>query len=124
MLYKISHTTTHAYGELVSPCQNVAHLAPRACPWQQTEPHVLSISPDPAVIEERIDFFGNPVEHFTVQEPHRELKVSVKHTIAVEPLLWPKASSTPPSISPAEFITEFAYDPNATTLQIADIVYI
>jgi transglutaminase-like putative cysteine protease len=92
--YKISHITTYAYSDLVSLCQNVAHLVPRACSWQQTEPHVLSISPDPAVIEERLDFFGNPVEYFTVQEPHRELKVCVEHRIAVEPLLWPSAAST------------------------------
>ena len=75
--YTITHTTTYAYGEPVSLCQNVAHLAPRLCAWQRAEPHVLTITPDPAVIEERIDYFGNPVEYFTVQEPHRELTVKV-----------------------------------------------
>jgi transglutaminase-like putative cysteine protease len=83
MKYRISHTTTYAYRDAVSLCQNVAHLAPRECGWQQSEPHMLSISPDPAVIEERIDYFGNPVQYFTVQEPHKELAVTVEHVIAV-----------------------------------------
>jgi len=94
MKYRIAHTTTYAYREAVSLCQNVAHLAPRDCEWQQAEPHVLSITPDPAVIEERIDYFGNPVVYFTVQEPHRELSVRVEHVIAVSPR--PLPASTQP----------------------------
>ena len=93
--YTITHTTAYVYGEPVSLCQNVAHLAPRLCAWQRAEPHVLSISPDPAVLEERIDYFGNPVEYFTVQEPHRELTVKVEHRIAVERRLWPEPHTTP-----------------------------
>jgi len=85
MNYRISHVTTYSYREAVSLCQNVAHLAPRECAWQRAAPHVLSITPDPAVIEERIDFFGNPVQYFTIQEPHRELTVKVEHLIAVDP---------------------------------------
>src|SRR5438309_993656 len=50
--YRINHTTTYTYTEAVSLCQNVAHLAPRLCPRQRAEPSVLSITPDPAVIEE------------------------------------------------------------------------
>ena len=65
------------HGEPVSLCQNVAHLVPQACPRQRAEAPVLSITPDPAVIDDRVDFFGNPVCYFTVQEPHRELTVSV-----------------------------------------------
>lgn len=85
MNYRITHTTTYAYREAVSLCQNVAHLAPRDCEWQTAEPHILTITPDPAVIEERIDYFGNPVQYFTVQEPHKELTVTVEQVIRVEP---------------------------------------
>lgn len=98
MNYRISHTTTYAYRETVSLCQNVAHLAPRDCEWQTAEPHILTITPDPAVIEERIDYFGNPVQYFTVQEPHRELTVKVEHVIAVEPRPLPLATEAWESI--------------------------
>ncbi len=94
--YRISHSTTYVYGEPVSLCQNVAHLVPRACPWQQAEESILAITPDPAVIEERIDYFGNPIEYFTIQEPHRELTVTVEHRIAVEPRIVPEPNATPP----------------------------
>ncbi len=83
--YTITHVTTYQYTEPVSLCQNVAHLSVRACDRQQSEPSTLSISPDPAVIEERVDYFGNPVHYFTIQEAHRELTVRAEHRIAVAP---------------------------------------
>ena len=93
--YHITHTTTYDYGEAVSLCQNVAHLAPRPSPRQQAERPVLSITPDPAVIEERVDYFGNPVSYFTIQEPHRELTVRVVHRIDLSPATPPEPESTP-----------------------------
>ena len=83
--YTITHVTTYEYTEPVSLCQNVAHLSVRDCGRQRSEPSVLSISPDPAVTEERVDYFGNPVHYFTIQEPHRELTVRAEHRIAVAP---------------------------------------
>jgi transglutaminase-like putative cysteine protease len=85
MRYHITHVTTYAYAEPVSLCQNVAHLAPRPSRRQAAEAPVLSITPDPAVIEDRVDYFGNPVCYFTVQEPHRELTVCVEHRVEVTP---------------------------------------
>ena len=85
MRYHITHTTTYAYAEPVSLCQNVAHLAPRADRRQRAEAPVLTITPEPAVLEDRVDFFGNPVCYFTVQEPHRELTVTVEHRVGVTP---------------------------------------
>ena len=94
--YTITHVTTYEYAEPVSLCQNVAHLSVRACDRQRSQPSVLSISPDPAVIEERVDYFGNPVHYFTIQEPHRELKVEAAHRIAVSPPLAVDPGATPP----------------------------
>ena len=92
--YTITHVTTYEYTEPVSLCQNVAHLSVRACARQRSERSVLAISPDPAVIEERADYFGNPVHYFTVQEPHRELTVRAEHRVAVAP--GPGTNATPP----------------------------
>src|SRR5262245_34205588 len=93
--YRILHTTTYAYSESVSLCQNVVHLAPRPCSRQQAERSVLNITPEPAVMEERVDYFGNPVGYFTIQEPHRELTVAVMHRVAVEAEPLPEAATTP-----------------------------
>lgn len=80
----------------MSLCQNVAHLVPRECPWQHAEESVLSITPDPAVIEDRVDFYGNPVTYFTIQEQHRELTVCVTHRVDVFAVTPPIANQTPP----------------------------
>jgi len=92
--YRISHTTTYTYTETVSLCQNVAHLRPRASERQTCERSVLLIEPNPAVLEERIDYFGNPTTYFTVQEPHRELIVEVRHDVTLNAAPHPDAATT------------------------------
>lgn len=98
--YSVRHVTTYEYTEPVSLCQNVAHLSVRTCDWQQAEPSVLMISPDPAVFEERVDFFGNPVHYFSIQEPHRKLTVEANHRILVN------SPSPPKSTAPWETIRD------------------
>lgn len=82
--YHITHTTRYVYAEAVSLCQNVAHLTPRVSPRQRADRPTLDIAPVPAVIESRIDYFGNPVSYFTIQEPHRELRVTATHRVEVD----------------------------------------
>jgi transglutaminase-like putative cysteine protease len=83
--YAITHVTTYSYTEPVSLCQNVAHLSVRPCDRQRAEHSTLAIAPEPAVVEERTDYFGNPTHDFTIQEPHRELKVTARHRVTVFP---------------------------------------
>lgn len=94
--YTIHHITTYEYTESVSLCQNVAHLAIRPSPLQCVEQSILTIEPEPAVIEERLDYFGNPVHYFTVQEPHRELNVESSHEVSVAPHAIIDPNGTPP----------------------------
>ncbi|VTT97180.1 Transglutaminase domain protein OS=Planctomyces limnophilus (strain ATCC 43296 / DSM 3776 / IFAM 1008 / 290) GN=Plim_1494 PE=4 SV=1: Bact_transglu_N: Transglut_core [Gemmataceae bacterium] len=93
--YRITHDTSYDYSEVVSLCQNVAHLSPRECVRQRADDSVMTISPDPAVIEDRTDYFGNPVSYFTVQEQHRELTVSVTHRVEVWSPPPPDPAATP-----------------------------
>jgi transglutaminase-like putative cysteine protease len=85
MQYQVTHITTYAYSEPVSLCQNLAHLTPRDVPGQRCLHTALSIAPQPAVLSERVDYFGNPATFFTVQEPHRELVVTASHRIELSP---------------------------------------
>ncbi len=96
MHYRVTHTTTYEYSEPVSLCQNVAHLTPREVPAQHCVHSHRAISPQPAVVCERVDYFGNPATFFTVQEPHRELTVTAGHLIVLSPQLAPDASQSPP----------------------------
>jgi transglutaminase-like putative cysteine protease len=95
MLYRVTHTTTYEYTEPVSLCQNVAHLTPRGGAGQTCLETSLTIHPVPAVVFERVDYFGNPSTFFAVQEPHRELTVTAVHRVEVVPQREPDPSQTP-----------------------------
>src|SRR5258708_39548414 len=96
MLYRVIQITTYEYTEPVSLCQNVAHLTPRDGPGQTCLESSLAIHPVPAVVVERVDYFGNPSTFFAVQEPHRELKLTAVHRVEVVPRGEPDPALSPP----------------------------
>jgi transglutaminase-like putative cysteine protease len=49
----------------------------------------------PAVSSQGVDFFGNHVTFFVVQEPHRTLTVTAHSKVTVTPLTVPRATDTP-----------------------------
>lgn len=77
MRYKISHKTIYEYTEHVSFCQNKAYLKPRNTPGQKVHSAVLRISPPASQVDDSLDFYGNRVSLFTIQEPHTRLEVEV-----------------------------------------------
>lgn len=81
MNYRVIHKTSYQYDSWVSYCHNLATLKPRACEGQKLLKFELEIDPNPSDIIERIDFFGNTVTRFSIQEPHNELQVLVKSEI-------------------------------------------
>jgi transglutaminase-like putative cysteine protease len=96
MLYRITHTTTYHYTEPVSLCQNLAHLTPRNTPTQHCRHSEVSIEPEPAVVSDRIDYFGNCATFFTVQEPHRNLIATASHLVDVARPIPPAPEATLP----------------------------
>jgi transglutaminase-like putative cysteine protease len=111
MIYKIVHRTTYKYKNPVSVGNHVACLKPRSLPLHQAAHSELYIKPRPATRTERVDFFGNRLCFFTVQEPHRELVVEARSEVTMEGngVLWPQqplsweevAKSLPDDDSPA-----------------------
>jgi transglutaminase-like putative cysteine protease len=84
MLYKIIHRTTYRYKYPVSVGNHVACLVPRVMPHRQSARCEVVVSPTPVTRSERVDFFGNRISIFTVQEPHRELMVEARSEVVVE----------------------------------------
>jgi transglutaminase-like putative cysteine protease len=84
MLYSVSHTTSYMYTEPVSLCLNLVHLRPRAVPRQVCHQTQMTVIPDPHNFQSQLDYFGNPVTYFTIQEPHRKLSITAKHRIEVK----------------------------------------
>jgi transglutaminase-like putative cysteine protease len=84
MKYRITHRTAYSYSSQVALCQNEAHLTPRSCNMQTVLEHKILISPQTAAYSERVDFFGNHVAYFAVQQPHTELVVTAISAVELD----------------------------------------
>jgi transglutaminase-like putative cysteine protease len=83
MIYKIVHRSTYKYKFPVSVGNHVACLKPRSSMQHQLTRNELNIHPKPATCTERIDYFGNRLCFFTVQEPHKELVVEARSEVRI-----------------------------------------
>ena len=94
MIYKIVHRTTYKYKYPVSVGNHVACLKPRTLLHHQLARNELRIQPSPATCTERVDYFGNLLCFFTVQEPHKELVVEAQSEVFMEgnATPWPQQS--------------------------------
>lgn len=81
MLYKISHITSYSYEGGVSFCHNIATVKPKDMLGQKLIDYKLDINPAPTELSERIDFFGNTVTRFSIQEHHKKLEVTASSKI-------------------------------------------
>lgn len=82
MRYKVRHTTTYAYQYNGSLSYNEAWLQPRELPYQQVLEKGVKISPVPNERSVRLDFFGNQVDYFSVQQKHKDF--SIESTSIIE----------------------------------------
>lgn len=96
MIYKITHSTTYSYSETVPVCHNEVHLTPRENQLQVCSYHRLLIRPHPAISGKRLDYFGNPVSYFTVQEGHNKLTVTAVSKVRLAPPPERDPAVTPP----------------------------
>jgi transglutaminase-like putative cysteine protease len=81
--YEILHDTHYHYASPVSLAQQLAHLWPRACPWQRNHQQQLLVSPQPCHRQDTQDVFGNPLTRLVFERPHAELKVSARLQVEV-----------------------------------------
>jgi len=81
VIYSVEHTTKYQYHEQVSLCHNIAALAPRNTDKQICRAFNIIISPLPEVLEEHIDFFGNKLYYFVIEQEHEELTVTVRSQV-------------------------------------------
>jgi transglutaminase-like putative cysteine protease len=96
MRYKVSHTTVYSYDETVPICHNEVRLAPRNVPRQRCLSNRLLIKPQPSSIQRRLDYFGNDVSFFTVEEGHQKLTVTALSKVQVEAAAPADAAATAP----------------------------
>ncbi|MDQ6478789.1 transglutaminase family protein [Dyadobacter sp. LHD-138] len=82
MKYKLTHLTEYNYAEPVSTYHSLVCLTPRTLPKQLCQGFSIEVSPTPAEIVERVDFYGNTTHYFSLHAPHK--KLTVKTTSIVE----------------------------------------
>ena len=82
MIFDLWHKTKYSYENGASFCHNITTLKPRSFKGQELLEYNLEISPTPTDISERIDFFGNTVTRFSIQQNHTELIVIARSKVS------------------------------------------
>jgi transglutaminase-like putative cysteine protease len=90
--FRVIHLTRYGYRNTVSLSHNVARLRPRETGTQRAEQHELTVSPQPSSKNSGVDYFGNHVTWFSVQEPHSELTITAISEVEVSLALRPDVS--------------------------------
>ena len=85
MRFRVTHSTTYTYSDSVAVCHNQVHLTPRESPRQTCHFHRLRIHPVPSTTGRRTDYFGNPINYFSIHEAHRKLTLHAVSKVAVMP---------------------------------------
>ena len=83
MIYDVSHRTIFSYSARVAISHHVLRLTPRSCPGQRCFRSSIIVDPAPSLRVEGVDYFGNPMTHLTVQEPHERLQVQASARVEV-----------------------------------------
>jgi transglutaminase-like putative cysteine protease len=85
MEYLVRHRTTYRYLQDVSHSSHLAHLRPRETQNQHVFISEVTLDPLPTSRDARPDYFGNPCEWFTLDQPHALLEVLAESRVRVDP---------------------------------------
>lgn len=85
--YRVRHTTTYSYSDEVEACYERGFLRPLETWSQRVLAHDVRVSPEPTVLSEHVDHFGNNSWYVEVRTPHREFSVTMAADVEVA---WPR----------------------------------
>lgn len=85
IVYQVRHETHYRYDSEVSLAHNRAMLTPRRLVHQHLLSSSLSTQPDTGYRDTFIDVFGNTVQSFSIERPHRELIILAESLVEVHP---------------------------------------
>ena len=89
--YEVRHRTTYTYEGAVDTCYERGFLAPRDTPSQLVLSNTVSIDPEPDLVSEHLDHFGNRSFYVEVRTPHSKLEVTKTSLLDVA---WPTPDLT------------------------------
>ncbi len=85
--YRIQHITTYSYQYPVTVSHHSARLMPLSNADQTSQNFRLKIEPDNFDLDTRVDYFGNALHLFSIQETHDTLKVTAESEVDIHPTL-------------------------------------
>src|SRR4051794_13736999 len=86
MSFRVTHTTTYAYGSEITTAHNQARLAPRNSARQARRSFALEVFPVPDDMHEFTDFFGNRAAPFSTHTTPRQLVVRAVSEVELKPV--------------------------------------
>lgn len=95
MNYSVTHRTIYSYSEAVTVSHHAARVKPRLTNSQTRADFSLRILPEPAVQNLRMDYFGNRVCFFSIQQIHQRLEVIAQSLVAVKRVTQPALALSP-----------------------------
>jgi transglutaminase-like putative cysteine protease len=93
MIYSVRHITTFRYDPEIRESVMEVRLQPRSEGRQRCLTFSLDVTPTANVMLYR-DFLGNTVHHFDIAESHKEVRVSARSVVEVQPAPIPAASDS------------------------------
>jgi transglutaminase-like putative cysteine protease len=106
MNYHITHRTLYEYAAPVSVSHHVARLEPLVTATQSRESFSLQIFPAPTLRKERVDYFGNQLCFFAIQETHSRLEIITHSRVTIRAKSPAQKESTAPWKSVAEMFRD------------------
>jgi transglutaminase-like putative cysteine protease len=82
--YEVTHRTEYRYEDEVTGSYGRAFLLPRDTDEQWCRSSRLSVSPEPSLIEESTDHFGNRSHYIEIQSRHRVLAVTSTSVLDID----------------------------------------
>ena len=93
--YCITHETRYSYTIPVALSQQLVHLFPRVCDWQQCMEQTLTIEPPPTHRHDALDVFGNPLTRLSFESAHDTLTLTAHLRIDVQTRTLPALENAP-----------------------------
>jgi len=94
--YRVTHETIYQYSEPVTSSHQLAHLTPRATPWQAVIASRVAITPTPSERSQGTDYFGNGELRVFIESPHDRLSVRADSIVDVTPHAPAPDAPSPP----------------------------
>ncbi|BBH18547.1 hypothetical protein Back2_28340 [Nocardioides baekrokdamisoli] len=128
--YQVRHRTTYTYEGAVDTCYERGFLAPRDTPSQLVLSNRIDIDPEPDLITEHLDHFGNRSFYVEVHSSHSQLQVTKTSVLDVawsQPNLdrlnqWTVATAAAQIVAHADPVERAEYEMSSPLVRLSPVV--